>query len=194
MNLNLKIIYDVTCKGRRIVLASILDISLLPEAEKIYGPVSCGNKKRSAEKYSSKILAGQLYPGSTIEYGSGGEPVFNGCKEYREISVSHTSDTIAIIFSNENTGIDIENSERKIERAANRFLSPEERIIVGNDGLVAAWCAKEAFYKYLKGNGVTFLNEYTITSFSPHEIVIEHLGKRFSIAHTVIRDITLAYI
>lgn len=194
MSLNLEVIYDADHKGRRIVLASILDLSLLPQAERIYGPVSCTNLKRCAEKYSSTILVEQLYPGTALEHGSGGEPVLTACKEYSEISVSHTADKIAMIFSNANTGIDIENSERNMSLVANRFLSPEEREIAGKNGLVAAWCAKEAFYKYLKGKGVTFLNDYTIRSFSSEEIVMEYLGKRFYIDHTVIGNITLACI
>ena len=194
MSLSLDVLYDTVDNGRRIVIASLPDTPTIIEAEKAYGPICGGNAKRVREIYGSRILAAQLYPDAVIGHGQNGEPFLSMCEEYGEISISHTSDKVAMIFSNENTGIDIERTDRKIGRVAGRFLSEEERSMIGEQGLSAAWCAKEAFYKYIKGDGVVFLNEYTIVFFNPDNIIIEHKGKKFDISVLTVGDITLAYI
>lgn len=86
------------------------------------------------------------------------------------IGVSHCKGRVAVVMSSAPCGVDIEWADRNFERAASRYISPEERALEQHcpervSG--AVWCAKEAVYKYFSAQGVKypdFLNDIRVVA------------------------------
>lgn len=84
------------------------------------------------------------------------------------ISISHTKDYAAVIVhSNKAVGIDIELLKEKIELIAHKFISPEEFEFIEKDmdKLTIAWCVKEAVYKCLGVDGISFKDHIRLDDF-----------------------------
>ncbi len=65
------------------------------------------------------------------------------------ISVSHCPGRVAVLLAGGRCAVDIEPAARNFERAAPRYLTPDERMLSADPAwLAVAWCAKEALYKY----------------------------------------------
>lgn len=69
----------------------------------------------------------------------------------QEMSISHSMDWIAAIFSPKPVGIDIQIITEKIARIASKFMRPEEAACLSGDHFLehlhVFWGAKEALYK-----------------------------------------------
>lgn len=82
-----------------------------------------------------------------ITYDAVGAPVLPGRPE--RIAVSHCRGWIAVAISDRRCTVDIETPDRRFARLAPRYLTPAEEVLAGHpQWLAAAWCAKEALYKY----------------------------------------------
>jgi phosphopantetheinyl transferase len=136
-----------------------------------------GNEVRRAEWLSWRNLAREMLGEDVcLEYNSLGSPVIRTSNNTpRYISVSHCRSHVAIALSDAPCGVDIEWSKRNFDRAASRFLSFSERMLEFTypDLMVgAAWCAKEAVYKYYCAQGEQypdFLGDIRITACNLHE-------------------------
>lgn len=85
------------------------------------------------------------------------------------ISISHTKDYAAVILNAQKpVGIDIELLKEKIELIAHKFISPEEFEFIEKDmgKLTIAWCAKEAVYKCLGVDGISFKDHIRLADFA----------------------------
>lgn len=96
-----------------------------------------------------------------IAYDAAGAPVVVNYPVH--ISVAHCRGRVAVCFSDERCAVDIEPAGRDLSRAAGRYLSPAERAL-SDDPLfpLAAWCAKEAMYKYSGRNGLDLVRDLRI--------------------------------
>ncbi|MBR2443473.1 MAG: 4'-phosphopantetheinyl transferase superfamily protein [Rikenellaceae bacterium] len=106
---------------------------------------------RRAEWLTWRNVVRQCLGDVTISYDALGAPVVLGTPQPIYISVSHCRSHIAVALSDAPCGVDIEWRKRDFERSASRFLSLGERMMEFNypDLMAgAAWCAKEAAYKY----------------------------------------------
>lgn len=84
------------------------------------------------------------------------------------ISISHTKDYAAVIVHSEKSvGIDIELLKEKIELIAHKFISMEEFEFIEKDmdKLTIAWCVKEAVYKCLGVDGISFKDHIRLDNF-----------------------------
>lgn len=86
------------------------------------------------------------------------------------ISISHSSDYVAVFISNELCGIDVENVHRNIDRVTKRFLHREELDWIEKSNQsqmlkIIHWCAKEAIFKCCCETGVQFDKQIFITPF-----------------------------
>lgn len=133
---------------------------LSDEERECWGEISVPAKKREflAGKYVLKKACDLLdisYRG--MEKDEHGKPHLAG-REY-EISLSHTEDFIAVVFSRHSAvGIDLEKPREQIFRILPRLYSPEEVAAVnGNlDTATVYWSAKEALYKLYGKRSVDF--------------------------------------
>lgn len=96
-----------------------------------------------------------------IDYDAAGAPVVVNYPVH--ISVAHCRGRVAVCFSDARCAVDIEPAGRDFSRAAVRYLSHAERAL-SDDPLfpVAAWCAKEAMYKYSGRNGLDLVRDLRI--------------------------------
>lgn len=81
-------------------------------------------------------------------------------------SISHSYPYVACVISSRNTvGIDIQCWHKSILALQHKFLSASEQTYCGNDPhrITAAWCGKEAAYKYQGRRGVDFIRHLPIT-------------------------------
>ena len=96
-----------------------------------------------------------------IFYDDYGAPKVN--KEDVYISVSHSKEWVAVLFSDTPCAVDIDYVERDFCRVANRYLSENEQIIAEQNGMYAEmWCAKEALYKYYKKGNLDLVKHISI--------------------------------
>ncbi len=88
-------------------------------------------------------------------------------KNGQNISISHTNDYVVIALSLAcQIGIDIEMYHSRIIKLAYKFLHSEEKISTHSldsiKHLTRIWTAKEAMFKAIKKNGVSFKNQMAI--------------------------------
>ncbi len=82
-----------------------------------------------------------------------------------QISVSHCSDRIAVVLSDQRCAVDIEPIDRDFSRVAERCMSADERSLSDDPLLFAAlWCAKETLYKYAGESELDLLHDLHIES------------------------------
>lgn len=143
------------------------------------------------------MVAG-FYPKETIRY-QGKMPVLD--KAFISISHSHDLCTV-IIHEEENTGIDIQRIDEKINRIAGRFLSDEElEWCVSTRQRTMAWSMKESLYKIYGIGSYVFREQLLLDSFDLDNdeclgIIVHENGKRedFLIKYSFLDNYSLAYI
>ena len=82
------------------------------------------------------------------------------------ISVSHSRDRVAVLFSNGVCAVDIESVERDFRRVASRYLSAEEQALAERYDIFAEmWSAKEALYKYYKKGRLDLVKHISIGAY-----------------------------
>ena len=115
-----------------------------------------GCEVRCAEWLTWRNVVREVLGNVRIEYNPEGAPMVVGTPSPIYISISHCRSHIAVAISDEPCGVDVEWCRRNFERVASRYLSLSERMLEFSqpDLMVgAAWCAKEAVYKYYCAQG-----------------------------------------
>ena len=108
----------------------------------------------------------------TIEYDSKGKPYLN--KE-KGISISHSNEIVALCISNEiDFGIDIQYKTDKVFKIQSKFLSEMESKFFEKkndlESLIKVWSAKEAIYKALGKEGVSFSKDLEIDTINDKDL------------------------
>jgi 4'-phosphopantetheinyl transferase len=135
---------------------------------------------RKREFLSVRVLLGLItgLPGE-IFYNETGQPFLADSEQF--LSISHSGNLAAIIFSDKVVGIDAEVTGRKISNIASRFLSPEElqwTLQSGDPSLAQlyCWCCKESIYKMLGLKNLIFKKDILV---APVELKPEGEGGAF---------------
>ena len=98
-----------------------------------------------------------------IAYNELGAPILVGRAE--QISVSHAKNLLVVALSTNRVGVDIERLDRRYQRILSKYLTPEEQQISTDPHFpAAAWCAKEAIYKWAGIRELSF-EEVRVLSF-----------------------------
>lgn len=150
------------------------------EERECWGCISVPAKKREylAGKYvleKACDLLGIAYLG--MEKDEHGKPHLAG-REY-EISLSHTEDFIAVVFSPRSAvGVDLEKPREQILRILPRLYSPEEVAAVNGDLDMATiyWSAKEALYKLYGKRSVDFKEHLKLSGSSENLKGLIHIN------------------
>jgi phosphopantetheinyl transferase len=110
---------------------------------------------------AGRFLLQYLYPDfpyELIQIADTRKPYLPG--EQYHFSISHCGDYAAAIVSrNLRVGVDIEIPVDKIMRVRDKFLSPDEVAVFGDqdiDQLTMCWSAKEAVFKWFGEGGIDF--------------------------------------
>ena len=107
------------------------------------------------------IVRRELGRETRIAYNAAGAPVLVGSPLH--ISVSHTAGRVAVAIADRPCAVDIERADRRFDRVLARYLSPAEQQLSEHPRFAAAaWCAKEALYKYAGRPGCDLLRDLRI--------------------------------
>ena len=120
----------------------------------------------AARKAMQELVKNSRYEYQGIQKEQNGKAhLFN---QSLHISISHTQNYAAVMLGSEKeVGIDIELIKPKIVNIAEKFISKfeihlhEKNIIK----LTLAWCAKEAIYKYIGLDGISFKQHIFLENF-----------------------------
>jgi phosphopantetheinyl transferase len=118
------------------------------------------NPKRKNEFLGARHLRNQLKIKSPILYHSSGRPYFSANE--LALSISHTKDFIALASAVFPIGIDIEQKDRDAARIINKFAREDEKVLCTDnpkEWYLQLWCAKEAIYKLVGIENLSFKNE-----------------------------------
>ena len=189
------IINKIEEKGITIFVWKITET--LEELQVIFGGLNISNytsEKRKKEQLITRLLVTEILPNKTIIYNKFGAPELdNG----QHISISHSADLVAVIISDEKTGLDIEKISEKTLRLSSKFVSEKNLINLNKEKSTLIWCLKEAIYKWDQKGGVDFIKDIIITEFTPKEYgkVIAFLkNKKLNLNYQKINGHYLVYI
>lgn len=124
------------------------------------------------------VTRSELGAEALLRYNSAGAPLLErAVGEVAYISVSHSAEWVAVMFSHTRCGVDIEAIDRNFARVASRYITPEERATAEADfaeGVFEAvvWSAKEAIYKYGNTQGVDFTADLLLVGHNKKEHTI----------------------
>jgi len=127
------------------------------------------NENRKKQKLCSKQLLKRLtgIDDLKIEYDLHGKPYLKDSKY--KISISHSHQYVAVIIDTEDTGIDIEIIDPKIEKVVHKFVNTEEQQSIKAQNrleqLYVYWCTKEALYKLYGGGSLVFKTNLLVAPF-----------------------------
>ena len=118
------------------------------------------------------IVREELGAEALLRYNSMGAPILErAVGDVAYISVSHSAEWVAVMFSHTRCGVDIEATDRGFSKVASRYITLDEREHLGADfgelfeGIV--WSAKEAMYKYANTPGVEFTSDLLLVGHTP---------------------------
>jgi 4'-phosphopantetheinyl transferase EntD len=121
------------------------------------------NTKRKKEYLGVRYLRNSLNINSPILYHPNGKPYFSDIE--LSLSISHTSTQVALAFAKFPIGIDIEEKHRDTAKIINKFAVDDEKNLFKinqKNGFLQLWCAKEAIYKLVDLEHLSFKDEIRI--------------------------------
>lgn len=130
-----------------------------------------GSASRKKEWLAVRVLLNEVlgfWP--HINYSETGKPLLRN--HSRHLSISHSRSMVGILLcTNPYAGIDIEKTDRNIEKVSARFLSEVEleqmKQQPGDFSRVLYWCAKEAIYKAVSETNVLFSKQIFVHTIHP---------------------------
>ena len=129
--------------------------------------------KRRIEYLAVRLLLKRLLNFKLeIIYDNKGKPRLRNHSQ--NISISHSSEVVTVLLSEKKIGIDVENTERNVEKIATRYLSGDELIHIKStknpqSAKILYWSAKEAIIKCSIVPGIQFNEQITIQPFEIQE-------------------------
>jgi phosphopantetheinyl transferase len=136
--------------------------SLSPAEQAFYETIT-HPRRRNEWLAARRMIRQVLGPDASTDYDEKGRPVLVGRPGH--ISLSHSDETVALYYSSEPCGVDIERCTRRFDRASERYVSPAERNLPGADDnrfLPSMWCLKEAAYKWACTPGLDFIRDIRV--------------------------------
>ena len=127
------------------------------------------NEKRRIEHLAGRYLLTHLqhdFPILGIDKDQHDKPRIANNEYY--FSISHSWPWVAaVIDPRKEAGIDIQTWHPNIHKISHKFLSATEQNLFGDENklITAAWCAKEATYKWNGRRGVDFIEDLPILYF-----------------------------
>ena len=121
----------------------------------MYLEKKANNMKR--QFLASRKLIGLISPDLKVSYKEN-IPILS---DNRNISISHSGEMVAILISKNNgIGVDVERITKKVNSIKSKFLNQKEiNYLSSNEDtrtLTRAWTAKEAIYKAVRKNGISY--------------------------------------
>lgn len=181
-------------------------LSLMPDARKTSLEQELQrftSDHRKLEWLSVRVLLyAMLQEDKRIEYSTEGKPYLSDHSLF--ISISHTKGYVAVILSPvAPVGIDIEQYGQRVQRVADRFIRPDERIepYLGDKtwSMLLHWSAKETIFKCME-NADADLRKLCLSHFLPQEEgrfsvreYVTDLQQNFTVDYRIAPDFVLTW-
>ena len=126
---------------------------------------ACFNPRRCREWLTWRALVRQKTGAETaFSYDAAGGPLLVGRPE--RIAVSHAADRVAVLLAETPCGLDLERIDRPFRRVVPRCLTEAEQALSDDPlFLAAAWCAKEALFKFGRDRSLSLLHDLQLERF-----------------------------
>lgn len=156
----------------KVFIKEITDINA-DEIQKIIESLSAPARARLDKKKNESLRLASLCALSllteaerrNLDYSTGGRPFFKTLDA--DISISHSQNYIAVAISSsreEPVGVDIEDASPAPERYSRFFTESERASVQGGAREIEIWTKKEALFKHLKNDGISFITLDTTKS------------------------------
>lgn len=145
-------------------------------------------ERRKKDLIIARHLLQLIDKNATVAYYESGKPYL--VNTHANISISHTKDLVAIIYSQENlVAIDIEYYSERIQKVKHRFLSESELLTTRDyKDLILYWSAKETLFKLDKIQGIDFREDIEISFIEYRELVGTVRNKKANKVHYKLYD------
>ena len=151
-------------------------------------------EKRKKEFLASRLLLQEFSPNTSISYNQFGAPELSNGKN---ISISHCKEIVAIIISDQQVGMDIEQISEKALKLATKFISDKNLENLNKEKATLIWCIKEAVFKWHQKGKVDFIKDIIIPGFSEKEkgqIKVYFKNKELNLNYQKINNHYLVYV
>jgi len=151
-------------------------------------------EKRKKEWIASRLLLNEINPNYSISYNAFGAPELNN-NSY--ISISHSKGLVAIIISQQQVGIDIEEISEKALRVSSKFVSTNNLKALTAEKATLIWCCKEAVFKWHQKGEVDFIADiklHPFESMEKGEITAEFKNTQLILNYQKIHNHYLVYV
>src|ERR1044072_2934362 len=104
-------------------------------------------ESRRKQVMVTSLLHHLLFPGTTLNYAATGKPYVDSP---RFVSITHSGDTLTMMRSDHECGVDIERVHPRVRKVRHKFLSDAELLVTEtatDEVLTQYWTAKEAMFK-----------------------------------------------
>ena len=169
----------------------------LEELLQLFHVISTANfnaEKRKKEWIASRLLLNEINPNYSISYNAFGAPELNN-NSY--ISISHSKGLVAIIISQQQVGIDIEEISEKALRVSSKFVSINNLKALTAEKATLIWCCKEAVFKWHQKGKVDFIADIKLHPFESMErgeITAEFRNTQLILSYQKIHNHYLVYV
>lgn len=166
----------------------LLNSAELISAEKL------NNEKRKKEFLSSRIALKKIFNKELeLKHHKSGKPFI---KEAKHLSISHSSNFLALTFGEENIGIDIEKPQNRMVKLIPKILSEIEFMEFKKEPSIdlacKLWGAKESILKYVGDKNLNFKEDIKVENITLG--VAKYLKVNFKVKFEKIENMILTYV
>ena len=152
------------------------------------------NEKRKKEFLSSRIALKNIFNKELeLKHHKSGKPFI---KEAKHLSISHSSDFLAVAFGDENIGIDIEKPQNRMVKLMPKILSEIEFMEFKKEPSIdlacKLWGAKEAILKYVGDKNLNYKEDIKVKNIELG--VATYLKMGFKVEFEKIENMILTYV
>ena len=132
-----------------------------------------GSEQRKKEFLATRWLLKEMsLSDRDLDYNSDGAPLLKD----KYISISHTSNYVAVFIGETRVGVDIERNRQQIFRIAHKFVNKEEKEKFDTTSLEILsilWNTKEALFKLCERTGIDFRKNMNVNKISLEDRIVE---------------------
>ena len=152
------------------------------------------NEKRKKEFLSSRIALKKIFNKDLeLKHHTSGKPFI---KEAKYLSISHSSNFLALAYGDENIGIDIEKPQNRMVKLIPRVLSEIELMEFKKEPSIdlacKLWGAKEAILKYVGDRNLDYKEEIKAENIQLG--IATYLKMNFKVEFEKIENMILTYV
>ena len=152
------------------------------------------NEKRKKEFLSSRIALKKIFNKELVlKHHTSGKPFI---KEAKHLSISHSSNFLALAFGEENIGIDIEKPQNTMVKLMPKILSEIEFMEFKKEPSIdlacKLWGAKESILKYVGDKNLNYKEDIKVNTTSLD--TAKYLKMNFKVEFEKIENMILTYV